>query len=306
MLCFWWFMSLENEAPLVTSEPYGRPDARTTNTHIEMPKPSYWPMALAFGLGFLLAGVVTHYSLSIVGLAIAASAAVAWWREVIPTERFEEVAIDLAHRPSPILAEERTVVRLHAGEAHHRESVPEKIHPYSAGVLGGIVGGTVMAALACLYGLVAQGSIWYPINLLAGVVLPGIGQQTTAQLRAFDSVTFLVALAGHAGISILVGIIYAAILPMFPKYAPLWAGILMPVFWSAVIATTLNVVNPALNARINWPWFVVCQLGYGLFGGFVIARSTNIDTMRSLNFASRAFIHAPGLRPPRPREGSPK
>jgi hypothetical protein len=263
-------------------------------------------MALAFGLGFILAGVVTNYALSIVGLVVSARAALGWWREVIPAERFEEMAVDLAHRPTPIRAEERTVVRLHAGEAHHRESLPEKIHPYSAGVLGGIVGGTVMAALACLYGLVAQGSIWYPINLLAGVVLPGIGEQTTAQLRAFDPVTFLVALAGHAGISILVGIIYAAILPMFPKYAPLWAGILMPVFWSAVIATTLDVVNPALNARINWPWFIVCQLGYGLFGGFVIARSTHIDTMRSLDFASRAFIHAPGLRPPRPREGGPK
>jgi len=58
------------------------------------------------------------------------------------------------------------------------------------------------------------------------------------------------------------------------------------------------VVNPALNARINWPWFIVCQLGYGLFGGYVIARSTQIDTMRSWDFASRAFVDAPGLRPP--------
>jgi hypothetical protein len=283
---------------MMINEPTGRPDERTTQTHIRMPAPSYWPMVLAFGIGFVLAGLITHFIVTIVGAIIALRAAVGWWREVIPAEVLEEAPIDLAHRPAPIEAETRSVVRLRAGEEHHRAAVPETIHPYSAGVLGGIVGGAVMAALACLYGLIAEHSIWYPINLLAGVVMPGLGHETTEQLRLFNLTAFLLALAGHAVISVLVGIIYAAILPMFPKYAPIWAGILMPVFWSGVIATTLDVVNPALNARISWPWFIACQLGYGLVGGFVIARSTNIDTMRSLDFASRAFVHAPGLRPP--------
>jgi hypothetical protein len=31
------------------------------------------------------------------------------------------------------------------------------------------------------------------------------------------------------------------------------------------------VVNPALNARISWPWFIASQLGFGLFGGYVAA-----------------------------------
>lgn len=256
-------------------------------------------MVLAFGIGLILAGVVTHYAVSLVGAAIAIRAATGWWRDVIPAERRSEIPIDASRRPSPIQAESRTVVRMRVSEHHHRESLPVTIHPYSAGVLGGLVGGAVMAALACLYGLVAQHSIWYPINLLAGVVLPGMGQLTTAQLRAFDLTAFLAASAGHIIISVLVGIIYAAILPMFPKYAPLWAGILMPVFWSGVIATTLDVVNPALNQRINWPWFIVCQLGYGLCGGYIIAHSTKISTMRSLSFASRAFVDAPGIRPPR-------
>jgi hypothetical protein len=293
-------MSSENKNPVATGETYGRADERTSRTQIEMPGPSYWPMVLAFGIAFTLAGLVTHYSLSILGVVIALRATVGWWREVIPHEKCEGVAIDMLHRPEPIEAEERSVVRLLAGEAHHRASVPEKIHPYSAGVKGGIVGGIAMALLACLYGLVAWHSIWYPVNLLAGVVLPEMGTATLEQLRAFNLTAFVAAVAGHAVISILVGIIYAAILPMFPKYAPLWAGILMPVFWSGLIATTLDVINPALNARINWPSFIVCQLGFGLCGGFVIARSTNIDTLQSLHFASRAFVDAPGLRPPGP------
>jgi hypothetical protein len=272
--------------------------SENNTTHIEMPAPSYWPLVLAFGLGFILAGVVTQLSVAIVGAALALRGVVGWWREVIPHEKCIAIPIDPHHRPAPVPAEARSVVRLRPGEYHHRESVPEKIHPYSAGVLGGIVGGSVMAVLACIYGIVAQHSIWYPVNLLAGVILPDIGRESVEQLRAFQGVAFAAALAGHAVISILVGIIYAAILPMFPKFAPVWAGILMPVFWSGLIATILDLVNPALNARISWPWFIVCQLGYGLFGGYVIARSTRIDTMRSWDFASRAFVNAPGLRPP--------
>jgi hypothetical protein len=87
--------------------------------------------------------------------------------------------------------------------------------------------------------------------------------------------------------------VYAVMLPMFPKYAPFWAGILMPLFWSGLVATTLDIVNPAMNARISWPWFVACQLGFGLVGGFVIARSTSISTMQAWSLAERAFLEAP-------------
>ncbi len=95
----------------------------------------------------------------------------------------------------------------------------------------------------------------------------------------------------------LVGVVYAVMLPMFPKYAPFWAGILMPLFWSGLVATTLNIINPAMNGRISWPWFVVCQLGFGLVCGFVVARSTSIKTMQSWSLAERAFVEAPGVRP---------
>jgi hypothetical protein len=58
-----------------------------------------------------------------------------------------------------------------------------------------------------------------------------------------------------------------------------------------------------MNARISWPWFVACQLGFGLAGGYVIARSTSIKTMQSWSLAERAFMEAPGLRPPREEDG---
>lgn len=272
---------------------HGEAGERTVETHIQLPAPTFWPMIFAFGLTLLFAGMVTYWVVSVVGFVLAFRAALGWWWNVIPHEEHEEVAIDPRHRPAPILVEHRSVIRLKAGERGHRMRIPVEVHPYSSGVKGGLVGAAAMAILASLYGLIAQHSIWYPVNLLAGVVIPGLGTESVQQLRQFQGLPFTAAFIGHVGLSILVGIVYAAILPMFPKYAPLWAGVIVPLFWSGLTATTLNVLNPPLNARISWPWFVVCQLAFGLTGGYVIARSERIHTMQSVPFAQRAAFHYP-------------
>ncbi|HTU45683.1 MAG TPA: hypothetical protein VMF91_11510 [Bryobacteraceae bacterium] len=281
---------------------HGEAGERSEQTHIELPAPTFWPIVLAFGITLLFAGLVTHWVVGLVGLVIALRATVGWWHNVIPHEEHEELPIDPALRPAPILVETRSVVRLRAGEQGHRVRIPEEVHPYSAGLWGGLAGGAAMAALACLYGLVAQHSLWYPVNLLAGVVIPDMGHATLEQLRAFNGLAFVAALVGHICISILMGIVYAVMLPMFPKYAPFWAGILMPLFWSGLVATTLNIIDPAMNGRINWLWFAICQLAFGLVAGYVIARSTNIKTMQSWTLAERAFVDAPGVRPAREDE----
>jgi hypothetical protein len=281
---------------------HGEAGERTEHTHIELPAPTFWPIVFAFGLTLLGAGLVTHWAVSAVGLVIATRGALGWWHNVIPMEEHEEVSIEPALRPAPVMVEARSVVRLQIGERGHRVRIPEEVHPYSAGFLGGLAGGAAMAALACLYGLIVQHSIWYPVNLLAGVVIPDLGNASLEQLRAFNGLAFFAALIGHAVISMLVGVVYAVMLPMFPKYAPFWAGILMPLFWSGLVATMLNILNPVLNSRISWPWFVVCQLAFGLVGGYVIARSTSIKTMQSWPIAERAFLEVPGIHPPKEGE----
>jgi hypothetical protein len=262
--------------------------------HVHMPAPTFWPMVFAFGLTLLFAGMVTHWAISVIGGVIFLRAGVGWWRNVIPHEEHEEMPVEAALRPAPIVAGARQVVRLKLGEGGHRVRVPERIHPYSSGFWGGLAGGAAMAALACLYGVIAQHSIWFPINLLAGAVMPNLGNASLEQLRAFNGTAFAAAFVGHGVISILVGVLYAVMLPMFPKYAVVWAGIISPLFWSGVVATILDVVNPAMNARISWPWFVVAQLGFGLVGGYVVARSTSIRTMQSWTLAERAFLETPG------------
>jgi hypothetical protein len=278
---------------------HGEAGERSDQSHIEMPAPTYWPVAFAFGitLGFL--GIVTHWVVSVIGAAVALTSIIHWWHQVIPHEEHEALPIDPAHRPAPIMVEQRSVIRLDVGEDHHRAHVPEVVSPYSAGIWGGLAGGFVMAVLACVYGLIAEHSVWYPINLLAGAVMPTMANESVAQLRHFSAFAFVAASLGHVVLSILVGILYAVMLPMFPKHAVVWAGILMPLFWSGFIATGLAVLNPALNKQISWPWFVISQLGFGLVCGYVIARSTKISTMQSWDFARRASLHTLGSGPGR-------
>jgi len=279
---------------------YGEAGERSNEKQIEMPAPTFWPLLLAFGLMLAFGGLAFHSVVGYVGPLIALLSVLGWIWNVMPEEQHEGIPVDALHRPAPIEVNHRAVMRLTVGEAKHRVRIPEEIHPYSAAIKGGLAGAAVMAALACLYGIVAQHSIWYPVNLLAGVVLPSVSEESVEQLRAFDGLSFVLALVGHISLSLLVSMLYAVALPMFPKYAAFWAGILMPLIWTAVTAVLLDLINPSLNDHISWPWFVACQLGFGLVAGYIVARSTSIKTMQSWTFAERAFIQAPGIddKPP--------
>jgi hypothetical protein len=55
------------------------------------------------------------------------------------------------------------------------------------------------------------------------------------------------------------------------------------------------LLNPALNDRISSPWYLICQLAFGMVCGFVISRTERIRTMQSWTFAERASMDAPGI-----------
>jgi hypothetical protein len=264
---------------------------------IELPASTPWPMIAALGLTLVFAGLVTHIAVSMVGLVIALRGAVGWFCEVFPESKHELVrvdALDLSARP--IRTSARTVAHLRAGEAGHRVYIPEKFHPYSSGIKGGIAGGFVMALVACTYGLVAYRSIWYPINLLAAAALPAMTTADLAQLRAFNATAFIVALITHGLISMLVGLLFAVLLPMFPSRLAAFTGSLTsPLFWSALTWATLRLINPALNDRIDWRWFILSQVSFGLTTGYIVQQSRMVETMQSWPLPFRAGIEAPGL-----------
>jgi len=270
---------------------------------IQAPAPTPWPMVAAFGLALLCAGLVTHIAVSFVGLILALRGAIGWFRDVMPVEKTEWISVEamdvaLAVQPSP-----RSVAQLKAGEASHRVRIPEEYHPYSAGLIGGIFGGIAMAIVACAYGVISQESVWYPINLLAAGAMPSLAAADVTQLRIFNGAGFIVALISHGVISLLVGLLYAVLLPMLPsRFSAFWGSLAAPLLWTGLISATLKLINPALNARIDWIWFIASQVAYGLVTGYVVAHTKMVETVQTWPLAARAGIEARGIRSERRAE----
>ena len=273
-----------------------------TSKTIEVPAPTPWPVVTAFGLALLLAGLVTSLAVSVVGFVVILFGAVGWFKAVLPMPK--EELVPLVETPTPIFTHSiRRVDHLQPGAESHRVYIPVKVHPYSAGLFGGVIGGVGMAIIACLYGLIAQGSLWYPVNLLAAAALPSLAEAGPAELKAFHLSGFVVALLSHGIISLLVGLLYAAILPMMPsRFTAFWGSFLAPVLWTALVASTLSLINPTLNQRIAWGWFIASQVAFGLITGFVVAHSKEVETAQSWPLAARAGVEAPGLMPEREEE----
>lgn len=264
---------------------------------VELPAPTGWPMVFALGVALGFAGLLSSAFVSMAGGILLLLAAVGWWRQVLPAERHEHVAVEpeaAPATPTPVIP----VEYLRAGKESHRVHVPAEIKPYSAGVKGGIVGAVGMAGVAMFFGLISQGSIWYPINLLAAAAVPSLATASIEQLRQFSTLGLILGIIIHGLASVLVGVLYAVMLPMFPRNAFWWAGVSAPILWSGVIASTLTLVNPALSARIDWRWFVASQLAFGLTGGYVIARAQSIETRQDWPLVVRAGLDAPGVARP--------
>jgi len=263
-----------------------------SNNSIQMPAPTAWPFITAFGIMLTLAGLVTHYAVSAVGLVILLRGAIGWWRDVLPEEKHEWVPVEEAPQLEAVKIGAKWVDHLEVGTGGHRVRIPAEIHPYSAGFFGGIAGGAAMAVVASIFGLISHGSIWYPINLLAAGLVPSLAHADYQHLREFNATGLFIGTVMHGIVSPLVGVLYAVLLPMFPRRAGLWSGLITPVVWSGLIASTLNVINPTLNERVDWTWFVASQVAFGLVCGYVVARTEKIETMQAWSFAARAGFEA--------------
>jgi hypothetical protein len=258
---------------------------------IAVPAPTVWPLVTALGLTLGCAGLVTHMAVSMVGLVLFLRGLVGWWRDVLPVEQHEAVPVPPPERrAAPVQTRLHAVAHLRLGERGHRVRIPAEIHPYSAGLKGGIVGGIAMAIVAVAYGIIAHGSPWYPINLLAAVALPMPSHMRLEELTAFSALALIIALVSHAVLSLLVGLLYAAMLPMLPRHPAFWGGLMTPLMWTGLIWAFLDVINPTLNQHIDWRWFIASQVAFGMTGGFVIARSERIETMQTWPMAARAGL----------------
>ena len=252
---------------------------------VDLPAPTAAPLVVAFGATLITAGLVTHFSISVTGALLLVAGCVSWFREVLPHERHETVAVESTFEFPTTIAQ--NVARLDLGEIRHRARLPIEIHPVSSGIKGGLAGSVAMAALATLYGL-TQGSVWYPINLLAAGASASMARLSPEALKQFSALGLLLGTVIHVFTSAMVGLLYGVMLPMFPRRPILLGGVIAPLLWTGLLRSVLGIVNPTLDALIDWRWFTASQVAFGVVAGLVVTRTATVQTWQFESFAVRA------------------
>lgn len=273
-----------------------RPDNSASHHELQsdavmLPMRTAWPMVLALGLTLLISGMVMHWTISLLGLVLTLCSAVGWFFEVLPHEHHTYVAVkaSLIKITSTRITREQLPI-----DPKHRQMLPVETFKITAGLKGGIAGGTAMIVPAAIFSLLRYHSVWYAMNLLAAGGFVSWAGESNAFLAEFHLKGLLAASVIHGLTSVLIGLLYGAMLPMFPRKPILTAGFVAPFLWTGILYSALGVISPILNARIDWRWFIVSQIAFGLVCGFVVNLQVKVRTaqFRTLPFSVRAGIHS--------------
>ena len=245
---------------------------------IEMPRPTAAPLILATGIAMIGAGFALSYAMAAVGAVVLAAGLATWIGFFAPGRgHFHEARSQ--RRPAAVVPTPEAVEQLSAGMPGYRMRLPLMVHPISAGIKGGLLGGIVMPIPALLWGQLSGHGIWYPINLLAGMVVPGLEDRPLAALEQFNSMAFAFAAVVHVVTSLILGLMYGVLLPALPSIRGgqfVWGGILMPLLWTGASYGLMGVVNPLLQKRVDWPWFIASQFLFGIVTAVVVMRTEQI------------------------------
>ena len=268
-----------------------------------LPTPTAWPLVLALGVTFGFAGLVTNVGISILGAVLIVSGCVGWFRQVWP--HAQHVAVPVKIQKFAFTSVRTKVARIEVDESH-RARLPVHTPSVMAGVKGGIAGGAAMIVPAVLYGLIAYHSIWYPINLLGGAGVAGWSHPTLEEITHFRLSALIFASIIHVVGSLLVGLLYGAMLPILPRHPIILGGIIAPVLWTGMLHSALPLINPFLADRIDWGWFVTSQVTFGVVAGLVVGKQVHIRTEQYLPFAARMGLETPGMMEEHHGEDGPK
>lgn len=260
-------------------QPNSDPPSAPERESVEMPQPTVAPMVLALGVCLLAAGVAFGPAMVVVGALILFTGLGLWIAHLLPGRgHFHEALVESAQRAKDVAATVGTVEQLQAGMPGYRVQLPVMIHPVSAGVKGGLLGGLVMPVPAFIWGLVSGHGILYPVNLLAGMAIPGVARMSVEELGQFHLSLFIAAAFIHVATSLVAGLLYGVLLPTLP-FIPkpmAWSGLLMPVLWTGVSFLGTQVVSPILSAQLDWPSFIFSQFIFGLVVAIVVMRAARL------------------------------
>src|SRR5262245_49330993 len=123
---------------------------------VEMPRPTTAPLVLALGMTLLAAGVALGLGFLVVGAVVVIVGLGIWVGQLLPGRgHVHEALAEPALRPRPVAAVPGGVEQLREGMPGYRIRLPQAVHPVSAGLKGGIVGGLAMLVPALLWGLLS-------------------------------------------------------------------------------------------------------------------------------------------------------
>jgi hypothetical protein len=286
---------------MVMNDPHEKP--HVSEEVVQLPAPTAWPLVLALGLTFALAGLVTNWGISVLCAVLIVAGCIGWFSQVWP--HAQHVAVPVKVQKYEYTSVRTKVAHIQIDESH-RARLPVHTPSVMAGVKGGIAGGAAMIVPAVLYGLIRYHSIWYAVNLLGGAGVAGWTNPTMAEILHFRLSALITATIIHAAGSLLIGLLYGAMLPMLPRHPILLGGIIAPVLWTGVLHSALPLINPYLAERIDWSWFVVSQVTFGLVAGWVVSKQVDIRTEQYMPFAVRVGLETPGMMEERHQEDGPK
>ena len=257
-----------------------QPDGPVAPDSVEMPGPTAAPLVLALGITLVAAGVALGTDFLVVGAAVVVAGLSIWIVQLLPGRGHVHESLVEPVRYHPVMAVPGGVEHLRPGMPGYRLRLPQDVHPVSAGLKGGMAGGAAMPVPALLWGLLSGHGLWYPVNLLAGIVLPGVGRMTVPELEQFHASLLVVALVIHVVMSVVIGVIFGVLLPTLPAVPrPIaWGGLLMPLLWTGASYAAMQVVNPALLGRVSWPWFLLSQLVFGITMPAVVLGAKRLPT----------------------------
>jgi len=265
-----------------------------THQQIHLPAPTAWPILLAMGLVLCGASLVTNYGIGILGVLLTVFSSVGWFRDVLPHEQHEMV--ETREEIIPVSAAPVKVRRIEVDETH-RAQLPLRTFPISSGIKGGIAGGIAMIIPAEIYGILRFHSIWYVINLLGGAGVASWTNPTTAEISHFHLSAFVTATVIQIFTCLLVGLLYGALLPLWPKHPILLGGIIAPVLWTGLLHSVLGIVNPFLDQRIDWWSFAASQVLFGLVAGYTVTKLGHLENLAQVPLSVRLGVETPGLHP---------
>ena len=116
---------------------------------------------------------------------------------------------------------------------------------------------------------------------------PEPGNLSGAELGRFHADWLLAACAAHAVLSVCFGVLFALVARRLPPIpAPVaWGALVLPMLWTGAAYGLMGVVNPFLQERVDWAWFIASQFVFGVAAAVVVHRSEMV------------YVRPAGLRP---------